>query len=259
MRRPWRAGLTAGARDRAPWPLNFFFFIWDRITALFSRGREPGDDALALPRPEVEGLARRMTAWQDEMSAAFGPGPSIPGQVLAGRLDETRPLKEKLEAGAEAMVAQGLDKSRKLTRRYGWRVRHHLLPLLVLVYPLLPAAAAWLFPGQTSGTGLAVKLNVTWADVLTIVETILALYFIETLYWAFSLDRAAGRALDQLAGEWRAYLAETVQSNITAPAQDFARQLEEEIEAANSISEKTPLLLVQVSDLNQTDLNNTLY
>ena len=35
LRRPWKETLSAGARDRAPFPLDFLIFIWDRVTSPF--------------------------------------------------------------------------------------------------------------------------------------------------------------------------------------------------------------------------------
>ncbi|MDY6850584.1 MAG: GTPase domain-containing protein [Thermodesulfobacteriota bacterium] len=231
--RPWRAGLAAGARDHVPWPLNFFLFIWDRLAGLFPRRQGPVEDTQALTRPEMSGLTRRLTAWRGEMLAAFGPEKSGPGRALAALLNGTPSPEETAKSAVEALISQGFQAAQTLTRRYGWRVRHHLLPLFVLAYPFLPLAAAWLYPQESRP---AVQLSVSWSDILPLLETVLGLYLVETIYYAFSLDRAAGRALSGLAEKWQTSLTDIVRKDLITPVEGFASSMEAEIKAVEDLT-----------------------
>ena len=239
LSRSWRAGLSAEARERSPWPLNFFLFLWDRLTGLFGK-TAPAEHPSGLPRPEKVVLVRRLETWRAELSSAFGPDDPPPARACRARLDALPDPDALAESGARDLLADGMEASRKLARRYRWHVRHHLLPLLALAYPFLPLLAAWVFPEQTSGQsgGLSVRLTVGWGDVLPLAEVLLGLYLVQTLYFAFSLDRAAARSLDDLAAGWGKDTRARLQTALIEPVRRFRSELEAEIAAVEALGER---------------------
>jgi len=237
QRRAWVTGLSAGARDRAPWPLSFFLFIWDRLAGLFSR-RPDQEEGPELPQPSLIGLARRMSTWRTEVLHSFGHVEAGPSQNLAQRLAETPDPEASVEAAGQALAAEGLKRTQEFTRRHRWRIRHHILPFLVLAYPYLPLAAAWLWPyvsGQPLESAPAVQLVLGWRDVWPLLLTVVGLYLLETVYFAFSLHRKAGRVLTELGREWQDLLLQMIQMDLLKPVEAFASALAEETAAVKDL------------------------
>jgi len=235
--RAWVTGLSAGARDQAPWPLSFFLFIWDRLTGLFPR-RPDQEEGPGLPQPTLIGLARRMSTWRIEVLHSFGHVEAVPAVNLAQRLAELPDSEASVEAAGQALAAEGLKRTQEFTRRHRWRIRHHLLPFLVLAYPYLPLAAAWLWPyvsGQPLENAPAVQLVLGWRDVWPLLLTVVGLYLLETVYFAFSLNRDAGRVVTALFQEWQALLLEMIRTELLKPVEAFASALAEETAAIKDL------------------------
>ncbi len=240
MRPHWRNGLAALARERAPWPLGFFIFVWDRLTGLFSR-RRTAAGSTSLPAPELTALTRRLESWRGEISEAFGPGDTAPGLNFRQRLGQLPRSEAITGAASEALIEQGGRQAAGLAGRYRWRVRHHLLPLAVLGWPFLPLILNFFWPALTGQAGDAaplVRLSLGWHDLLSLLEIVLGIYLLETVHYAFSLDRAAGRALDAFTGQWRAYVNDMISADLIGPAAETAAVMEEEIRLIEEITEE---------------------
>lgn len=238
LRPSWKAGLVSEIRDRRPWPFGFFLFIWERLATLWNRNQAARNESSALPRPDLGGLNRRMETWRAELPAAFGPDESGPGQALARHIAGLPSPDETIRTAADALVSQGLQRAKRLTRRYRWRIRHHLLPLLVLAYPFFPLLWAGIWPlwtGAPPETAPVVQLAVGWRDLLPLLEVLVGLYLVETIYYGFSLDRASGRALDDLIREWRSYVIDMIRVDLIGPVEEFASGLAEELSAVKSM------------------------
>jgi len=244
MRGSWRSGLTADARDRSPWPLNFFLFVWDGLTGLLPGRKQARDHERQLPQPELVALSRRLETWRSELLAVFGPGETAPGDYFKTYLAQMPSAAQVTEAGSQALMAAGLEKAKEVSRRYRWRIRHHWLPVLVLLYPLLPLILSWGLPrlfGQTDPTGLTipqVQLVMGWRDVWPLLGTVGGLYLLETIYFAFSLDRRAMRILDRMVKEWRVRMIDLIEKELMGPVEAFTTRLAEEIEMVNHLSHR---------------------
>jgi|GEM_PF-2463224 len=237
QRRAWVAGLSAGARDRAPWPLNFFLFIWDRLAGLFSR-RPDHEEGHELPQPSLIGLSRRMSTWRTEALHSVGSVETALSHNLAQKMGDLPAPESSVEAAGQALAAQGLKRTHEFTRGHRWWLRHHILPFLVLAYPYLPLAAAWLWPhisGQPRETAPAVQLVLSWRDVWPLLLTVVGLYLLEAVYFAFSLNRKAGRVLTGLGREWQALLLQMIQADQLEPMKTFAAALTKEIAAVRDL------------------------
>ena len=206
LARDWRSGLAAEARGRAPWPLDFFLFLWDGLLDIFRRktARDPG----VLPDPDLTSLIKRLWAWRSEAAGVFGPQTTPPGRALAARLEASDAPEEAAAEGAAILVEEGLGRSKALSRRFRWRVRHHVLPLLILIYPFLPLAAAWWAGRAEGGVTTGIEFSAGWRELLSLAEAVLGLYLLETLYFTYRLNRAASTGLREMARAWPARLTE---------------------------------------------------
>ncbi|MFH1091747.1 MAG: hypothetical protein V1742_09290, partial [Pseudomonadota bacterium] len=128
-----------------------------------------------------------------------------------------------------------------LARKHHWIIRHHLLPVLALVYPLLPLAFSRLFP-PAAGASDAIRLDLSWQDVPPLLGAVVGLYLVETLYFAYSLDRSAGRALQELVRRWETRLTELIQKDQFEPVLEFKRRMEKEIETVQALAASNHLL-----------------
>ena len=228
----WRTALASRARDLAPWPLDFFLFIWNRLTGIFRRGGSGQSPGPELPPPELTTLTRRLENLHAEMTRALVSERTSLGQWWMNRLQSTPPPEEAAPAAARNLVMDGRKKQDEITRQQRWRVKHHFLPFLVLAYPFLPLAAAWLLnltSGANAASGANIELSLGWKDVLYLVEIVLGIYLLETVYFAYSLDRRAVKALGELAEIWETTLSGLVEIQINKPAAAFEAAVQEEI------------------------------
>jgi GTPase SAR1 family protein len=231
--RSWRTALAAQARDLAPWPLDFFLFIWNRLGKIFTGGRAGQHPGPELIPPDLTALTRRIETMRLEMTRTLGPEGATLGRSWINELRKSPPLEEAAAAAARSLVLDGRQKQEELTRQHRWRIRQHLLPLLVLAYPFLPLALAWvlaLISSTDAAPGANVEFYSGWKDALYLVETVLGLYLLETVYFAYSLDRRAGLALEELAKVWETTLTGLVQIQINTPARAFESAVLEEID-----------------------------
>jgi GTP-binding protein EngB required for normal cell division len=236
--RPWRTALTSGARGRAPWPLDFILFIWDRVIGLIPNRRKRSDGTIHWPQPDLAPMARRIEIMFAETLFAFGPESSPPKEMLRQRLNQSPSPGDIAETGRTALVQQALDHSRQLTRRYHWRFRHHVLPAFVLVYPFLPMFLSFgltLLTGRSQESTTTVTVSLGWRDILTVIEVIVGLYVVEAIYFSFSLDNSARKSLDRLIEEWEMRFRRIVRETQFEPARVFSRELAEEIEVVNRL------------------------
>lgn len=233
LKKQWRKGVTAQARERIPWPLDFFIFIWNSLAGLFRRNKE--EDVLAgpLPKPDLILLEKKLKTWMTEVNNA------LPGKEPAAGIDDSAKQLETIKTGASYLTQSGLEISAKLSRRFRWRIKHHVLPLLVLVYPFLPLLTSWLIgltSGQDSSGSAGVQLSMGWSDVLPLIQVIAALYLLETIYFVYSLDRAAGRALLDMAARWEEQMKKTVNEQIFKPVELIIDELSEEMATVRELS-----------------------
>jgi GTPase SAR1 family protein len=225
----YQEALAGPARRRAPWPLDFFLFVWHGLTGLLRRSK-PAERARTWPEPDLEALQRRLSSWLEAFRSAFEPG-SPADRALEAHLSQRADQTSVADAGAQAL-ADGADRrSRRLARRFHWRVRQHLLPALVLIYPFTP----YFFSLVAGGDAPRIELAVSWRDLWPLIQVVVGLYVVETIYWAYRLDRAARRALDQLVAEWAKGLEEQIDRNLFQPADDFADRLADELGALHDL------------------------
>ena len=230
--RAWRRALASKARDLAPWPLDFFLFIWNRLVKLFTAGRSGQNPGPEMPLPDLSGLTRRLENLGAEVSRALGSEGTVLKQSWNRELASALPLEEAAAAASRDLALAGQQKQAEITRQHRWRIKHHLLPFLVLVYPFLPLAAAWLLPllsGNQTQSGTNLELYLGWKDALYLVELVVGLYLLETVYFAYSLDRRCGLAVNDLGKRWEAILAELVRTRINLPATAFETAVSQEI------------------------------
>lgn len=241
LRKPWRDGLTAAARDHAPWPLGFFLYIWAGIKGLVGRGKTGGFDLSQLPPPDLNVLTGRLKALLDEAAFVLPSKGIETGPALEERFDRL-PRPEKFSQAGGALLSQAAIKnSNQLARRFRWRIRHHLLPLLVVIYPYLPmivAGIGGLFTDQVQPAAPSVHVTIGMKDLLPLLEIVLGLYLVETVYFAYRLDRAAGRAIDQLSKIWATGLLEGLKTDLLTPLEAIYRDLEQETARVEAIGEK---------------------
>ena len=233
--RAWRRGLSAGAREKAPWPLDFFIFIWDGLRGLVPGSRDKTTGAPALPRPELAGLGRRLETWQAEMGASFGPGENHLRRDWQKQGFGPTGVPDLVKLGEGNLAAKGAAAAARIAKKHRWRLRHHLLPVLVLIYPILPLILSWLPVGVSSGASTTdITLYVSWRDLVSVLEVVIGLYVLQSIYFAYSLDRKAGRVLAALIDEWAAETKNLVRTNVDEPAEKFIGRLEGQIEAVRS-------------------------
>ncbi|MFH1137512.1 MAG: GTPase domain-containing protein [Pseudomonadota bacterium] len=221
--RSWRKGLAAEARSRAPWPLDFFLFIWDRLLGLFSRRSAPNPAGREWPNPEPTLLLHRLAAWQSQTALVFGTGADA--GVLRGLLEKRTDAAETAVASTQLLDHLAREKSGRLAKSFKWRFRQHLLPLVVAAYPLATPLAA-LIAGESPGPAMGTMNS---RDVLYLVEVVIGLYLLETVYYVYKLDRGAGRGLAELARDWSAGLSTLADEMFFLPLEKFALDLAGEV------------------------------
>jgi hypothetical protein len=242
----WRATLSEAARQQTPWPLDFVLFIWSRLPILFSPRSEP-DSPPAAPEPDWKPLLKGLADWQEELTATLtrppderkddGPAQAFE-QALAVDVQSGTIDQEARLAWNEAVNAS----TRGLARRFHWRISHHLLPLLILAYPVLPMFAAWLgerlWGYSPVEGGPAPWLIISWRELLTLIEMVAGVYLVETIYYAFSLEKAAGRAWRDLVQAWREISAGLGEQRLTRPLEQLHRDFLAEIEKVEILTRK---------------------
>ncbi|MEW6266416.1 MAG: GTPase domain-containing protein [Thermodesulfobacteriota bacterium] len=239
----WKAGLISSPRRNAPWPLNFILFIWDGLTGLIIRRKAEETRAPAWPRPELISLTGRVTVWRKEIgNPGFRDG-SAPVRILATLLDQGASLKELTDNAASALAVRGPDEAARLAGRFRWRFRHHLLPLLVLVYPFLPVVLRWLevlIAGHQVQSDPGVLPAWGWPDLLNLLEILVGLYLLETVYFVFKLDQAAARKLNEMVEKWAEGLGRSLEMNLFVRVDDFQQNLIRDLETITGLSARKP-------------------
>ena len=230
----WRKGLAAQARSNAPWPLDFFLFIWDHVTGLFRRKKDEPDKR-DWPNPEPTVLLRRMKAWQSRAAGILGPQAS-PAALALRKVISRAAVDTQAEASIEILDELAQKKSDRLARTFRRRIRHHLLPLIILIIPFIPMI-----------TALVNNVDVKWSlqtnsllDYLYYLAGIAGVYLVETVYFAYKLDRAAGKGLTDIAQGWSKTMSAFTEELIFQPIDKFADKLAGEIEQLDRLAAGRP-------------------
>ena len=244
--RSWSRRLTLGARERAPWPLDFFLFIRDRLSGLvIRRPAEPGADesraAAPLPEPDTSLMNRRLDSWRAESRAVFGPSMAAAGKGWRDLLQSLPPPGDL--PLSQALTDAGMKASRDLQKRFKWRVRHHVAPLVVSAYPFIPMLIGLLtdlLAGEAASTRQTVQIVVGWRDVFPVLGAVVGLYALQTVYYSYSLHKAAAKEIGRLARQWEKDMGRAVQERVLAPIRSFLQQAGEELRYMDALLADLP-------------------
>lgn len=238
LRRPWKETLSSGARDRAPFPLDFLIFIWDRITSPF-RSKAGTGEPEAWPLPSLAALSRRLAAFRGESMTVLGDPNSQLAQALDARWQGAPGVEVTVKGAIEALEPMARKLAENVRRKHHWIVRHHLLPLFVVAWPFLPVLLAFLtqlIQGQSGGSMADVQVKLGWGDVWPLIQAVAVLYILEAVFFLYRLDRKAAKALSDIVGEFESALVRMADAEQVSVLESFIADLGEEIEAVEKLA-----------------------
>lgn len=229
--RSWQQALTKPARDNAPWPLDFFLYIWGELRRVWARGSD--NEALTWPPPDLTTVTRRLNSWSGEVKEIWNTAGTPAGVNLIKRLSQASP-PDVVVAGTKSLIARGPETAAQVRRQVKWRFRHHLLPLLLIIYPFLAWATAYLAAG--TGSQSVFQFQIRLSDGLWWLLAGISVYLLETSYYLYTVHRQAARALARLAHNWANELNHELDDEIFSPAENMARQLSKELDTLAALT-----------------------
>lgn len=239
---PWRRALSASAKEQAPWPLDFFLFIWGGILGVFSRRIEGNGETSGLPEPNLSALKNRLTILRSESEAVL-KGRAPAQKEFEVRLSRAPKPEVTVETGGADLIALGVKSGENLAGKRRLRIKHHILPFLTAAYPFLPFFLVWLLAltsPESAQTAPKVELSLSWSDIQSLILAVIGLYLIQTIYFAYNLNRASSKALFSLVKTWKTDFLELMDTDQLRPIQLFINDLEEEIEETRALDELFP-------------------
>jgi GTPase SAR1 family protein len=237
LRRPWKETLSAGARDRAPFPLDFLIFIWDRITSPF-RSKAAKAETGAWPLPSLAAFSRRLKAFQSESRTVLGDPNSRLARALDQRWQTGTEIDATVRGAIEALEPMARKRADRVRRKHRWIIRHHLLPLLVIAWPFLPLVMAYLAPliqGQPGGTVADVQIKLGWGDIWPLIQAVAVIYVLEAVFFLYRLDRKSAKALSDIVREFETILVRRADADQLAVLESFLADLADEIKAVEKL------------------------
>lgn len=239
----WRDALTAGVREHAPWPLDFFIFIWDRIVGLFRRRKDVEQQVAVMPNPEMAALLRRLVTFRAECERSLGAVSRRPAAYLAELFKNSDEPENVVRNSGVYIRNEAFNASEKLKKKFRWRIRHHLAPALILIYPFAPILinlATALATGENPGDSVNINITLGWRDFISILEIVAGVYVLTTLYYIYSLERTAVKMLGELSARWGTYISEAVDMAVFRPVSEFKAEAADNMERLREVDMKKP-------------------